>query len=144
MKKIQIILNYLFSFIYFIASVAATAPSLVAVTSCLRFFVLLSPATNMFLIFVLQSSFAITYPCSFMFIIFLKFSVSGTWPIAINSPSIFNVCVSLLFVISILSSLFSPFIFVTVVFSNIFTFCFSFSWSNNISSALKVSLLCIR
>ena len=32
--------------IYLIASVAAIAPSLVAVTSCLKLFVLLSPATN--------------------------------------------------------------------------------------------------
>ena len=105
--RIQILIYILL--IYFTASVAAIAPSLVAVTSCLKPLTLLSPHAYIPFTLVWQSSPEIIYPFSSTSIIFLKFSFSGTLPIATNKPdtSIVDSFPSLSIVI--LSILFSPF-----------------------------------
>ena len=84
------------------AVVAAIAPSLTAVVSCLNCFTLVSPATYIPSIFVCTPSSDSMYPYLSIFIKLANISFFGLWPTAMNSPSISIFFVSpLLLVISI-------------------------------------------
>ena len=103
----------------------------------------MSPHTNIPSIFVLQSSLALMYPNSFVSIMSLHMSDTGTLPIATNNPLISSVVFSLVSTSSTImfSNLSSPFTDTTLEFNINETFFLSFNFSKFIELKLNSFLL---